>query len=259
MRMLRGKGYLVIILLIISIISGCAGLKEGVSSLISGTKDAMSGMEKMAEMGPVLEFSMVYSTSVYGGGYAFEGESYKEGQGTVWLVENKDQDRVYSYELERALLKNLPDGLQWWQLRYKDEQGSKLYEYLIDADYNIHKIRFIHPESGEIVEYIPEEQAEGNAQADQTSEVESISEEDYAGLNRGKQTVTVKAGTFVTDHLVTEAVEGAEEQYVFEWWLTRKVPGGSVKYQGTNQQDNSQMRGELVKIKSGYVTELNSF
>ena len=259
MKKLHINGYLVIILLIISIISGCAGIKEGVSSLITGTKEGISGMEKMAEMGPVLEFSMVYSTSVYGGGYAFEGESYKEGQGTVWLVETKDQDRVYSYDLERALLKNLPDGLQWWQLRYKDEQGSKLYEYLIDADYNIHKIRFIHPESGEIVEYIPEEQAEGDAQADQTSEVESISKEDYAGLNRGKKTVTVKAGTFVTDHLVTEIVEGAEQQYIFEWWLTRKVPGGSVKYLGTNQQDKSFIGGELVEIKSGYVTELDSF
>ncbi len=81
---------------------------------------------------------------------------------------------------------------------------------------------FIHPESSEIVEYIPEEQAEGDAHAGRMSEVESISEEDYAGLNRGKETVT-------------------------------------VKYLGTNQRDNSQIRGELVEIKSDNTTELNSF
>lgn len=225
MRKFHSKGYLFIVLLIISIISGCTGLKEGVSSIITSTKEAVTGMEKAVEMGPLLEFTMLYATSVYGGGYSFEGESYKEGQGTVWLVEVEDQDKDNSYELERALLKNMPAGLQWWQLRYSDEQGSKLYEYLIDADYNINKIRFIHPESGEIVEYIPEEQAGEDAKADRTSEVESISEEDYAGLNKGKETVTVKAGTFSADHLVAEDVEGAEEQYIFEWWLTRKVPG----------------------------------
>ena len=80
-----------------------------------------------------------------------------------------------------------------------------------------------------------------------------------AELRRARIALTVKVGTFITDHLLTEAVEGAEEQYIFERRLTRKAPGGSVKYLGTNQQNNSQIGGELVEIKSGYITELNSF
>jgi len=126
-----------------------------------------------------------------------------------------------------------------------------VYEFLIDGDYNILKLRFLDADSGEVREYIatPEE-----LESYSTADMREISESDYKEWDKGNVSLKTDAGKFETNHLLLE--ESAAD-YSYEWWISDTVPGRMVKFMWKSAEDS--MTGELTKISKGNKTELNSY
>jgi hypothetical protein len=194
------------------------------------------------------QFYSLYWYSFYIGGFYFDDSSYREGQGTRWkITTNDDPDALI---IDKSLLKDNTDGSRWWKIIYNSGKDQFLYEFLVDKDYNLLKLRFID-DDGAVQEYSPEPE---DLEAYTTTEMREISEADYSRWNTGQVTVRTQAGSFKTDHLVyTEA----EAQHSFEWWISEDVPGGLVKYLWKSPEDT--MTGLLTDITSGNRSELDSF
>ena len=83
---------------------------------------------------------------------------------------------------------------------------------------------------------------------------QALAESDYSAWAVGKERIRVKAGTFQTDHLV---MANKDENYSYEWWVSRDVPGRLVQFLHKDSEDEH--TGELLEITKGNTTELNSF
>jgi hypothetical protein len=128
---------------------------------------------------------------------------------------------------------------------------------LLEDDYDILKIRYRNIETGVIEEIIPEQSEE---EADTEDEVETMDPAYYAQYSVGEEKVKTKAGSFKTDHIVFEDKDAEAEYHIkYEYWLSDRVPGGSVKYIYANITENETISGEVVDIRGGYKTQLESY
>ena len=195
------------------------------------------------------QFYSIYWYSFYAGGFYFDDSNYKEGQGTEWkLSSSGDNDELI---ISKDLLKVNEDASRWWKIKYTSGSDAIVYEFLIDEDYNILKLRFHDSDSGEVREYIPTpEELESYSMAD----MREISESDYKEWNKGKVSLKTDAGKFETTHLLFEESAAG---YSYEWWISDTVPGRMVKFQWKSSEDS--MTGELIKITSNNKSELGAF
>ena len=265
---MKGNMVLVIILsaLVILLASGCFSFKKAVSGVVGGAaedteqkgeeeqdkavRDAfgISGMNTQA-MG--MQFFGLYATTVGLGGHSFP-DNFEEGQGTLYKVTSSDSDETIY--IERALLKKLPEGRAWWRLKYMAEDLDILYEYQTDAESQFRKIRFRDADTGEIHEYIPQDQRA--SEEDDYTASGDYEEGDWSDYTIGSEQVTVGAGTFQTKHIKPDR---KKDEFIWEWWMSKKVPGMNVKYRGEDTTEGYIIRGELMEINTGYRTELKSY
>ena len=130
------------------------------------------------------------------------------------------------------------------------------------SDGTIDKVRYRDPGTGKVREFIPEKSKEKQQpQPAQPAERGASSSNgsgngDKVTVTKDKQTVTVKAGTFRTEH--TTYVDSTAS-YREEIWTSEKVPGALVKYINTDTQSGDTSQGQLAKIESGIGTVLASF
>jgi len=227
--------------------------------------------------------ALVYSQAFFAGGYAQGYSDFSEGEGVVWKVTAIDADNPEeeeSIEIERALLKRTAEGNTWWLLRYSDEEGSELVsESLLDDNYEILIFRYRDPETQKIREWKPDssEEADESKKSDNTEDTEQASEVgvyeaafyrgDFQDYIVGTEKIKVPAGTYTVDHVrivdaySTEDADGESETYEvrYEWWIDSDVPGDLVKYEWTNETEDSGIKGELLDHKRGYSTQLSSY
>lgn len=227
--------------------------------------------------------ALVYSQAFFAGGYAQGYSDFSEGEGVVWKVTTIDGDNPEeeeSIEIERALLKRTAEGHTWWLLRYSGEEGSELLsESLLDDEYGMLIFRYRDPETQKIREWRPDTseeadeatQSENEEDTEQDSTVDAYEAAFYRGDYQdyiiGTEKIKVPAGTYTADHIrfvdaySTEDSEGESETYEvrYEWWIDSDVPGDLVKYEWTNETENSGIRGELLDHKQGYKTQLSSY
>jgi len=195
------------------------------------------------------QFYSIYWYSFYAGGFYFDDSNYKEGQGTEWkLSSSDDNDELI---ISKALLIVNDDASRWWKIKYAGGSDEIVYEFLIDGDYNILKLRFVDADSGEVREYnaTPEE-----LESYSTADMREISGSDYKDWDKGSVSLKTAAGKFETSHLLFE--ESAAD-YTYEWWISDSVPGRMVKFIWKSSKES--MMGELTKISKGNKSELNSF
>ena len=196
------------------------------------------------------QFYSLYWLSFYAGGFFFDDSNYPVGTGTRWLISAKDSSgETDSFMVERALLKSNPDGTKWWKAVFVFDDETLAYEFLLAPDYSLLKLRFRAKETGEIMEYDAASQPGWQAVPTQ-----ALAESDYSAWAVGKERIRVKAGTFQTDHLV---MVNKDENYSYEWWVSRDVPGRLVQFLHKDSEDEH--TGELLEITKGNTTELNSF
>jgi len=196
------------------------------------------------------QFYAIYWYSFYTGGFYFDDSNYKEGQGTNWkITSSKHKDKLL---IERDLLKVNPDGSRWWKIKFASDSDEFVYEFLIDSEYKLLKLRFRDADSGKVSEYIttPEDIKKYS-----TSEMKKIT--DFKKYSNGGVSIITDAGTFDAMELeyFDDADGGTNNNY--KWWVVPHIPGQLVKF--TWRSEKETMTGELVKITTGNKSELDSF
>ncbi len=240
-------------------LSGCATLSNALNQMNNELSTGLSN----AMTSPKLNFYVLYAITGVFAAYSPQGATYKQGQGTVWKITDTNGGTTNTSTIERALLKKDSDGTEWWRLSVTSSDGNFLYEYLVEPDQTIDKVRYKDPDTGKIEEFVPDkskeqqsQQQQPPAQASGTGSNGSSSNGDQVTVKKDRQTITVEAGTFNTEH-VTYVDKTAN--YRDESWTSNEVPGGLVKYVDTNTETNDVNKGELTKVESGIGTVLNSF
>lgn len=273
--------------LTVLLLSNCATLMDiylgGTAPMASVTDraehrigTALMDVTGIADMQAGMVASMLYMQVFIAGGYAGGYADYSEGEGVIWEVVSKENDEEERLEIERALLKSMDDGNQWWLLRYSSQQGDEIIaEALLDTEYKLLKFRYKDPEYNDIREWLPRYETEDtDKETESYSQVESYSdamiEEDYLPYVKKTESITVPAGTFDTkyarvevDYSETdpEAAEsaGISDKLVYEWWISEEVPGNMVRYSWSRPSDGVTLTGHLKAITKNRQSQLGSF
>ena len=245
--------------------SGCMVVDKAVSK-VSGeigarvSKRMLGGME--LEMQKVY-FQMVYAQVFYLGGFGYGYSEFKVGDDTTWRVETKDSGGTSWFEAQRNYIKKLPDGTQWWYVRLKSEDDEFGYAALVDADFGVRKVRYLDPDTKEIMEFeyeepTPEERERvAKEGAKDGPDVEAKGEgefifpegENYSRYVTAREKLTVPAGSFDTEKIVYDYRNPeTQEDYNYIWWVSRQVPGGLVRYTWENRKEQSSLQGNLIKV-----------
>ena len=262
------KKPLVIVLFLSVLLSGCVSFDDMLfdefgnggndTSSSSGNTEAASAQDTESSgsgapsSGPqwnqmmITQAQMAYGFAFSAGGMWAGQTGYKPGEFTKfrWTMEGED-----SVELERAYLKELDNGNQWWRVSWKDSEGLWVWESLIDIsssqmlrmrardiDGNEGEV----PVSGETV-YMP---------------ATELTRESVQGATVDKGKVDVPAGRFQADHVVYMA--GSDGTQI-EFWLAPQIPGGVVKYQISQKGEGVLWTSELTDFGKKAETILNSY
>lgn len=271
------KLILPVILSFCLIFSACLSLPEGGGfSLNEAMGDAVSssmGMDNLAVELQALQFYGLYLSYAFYGGYNYE-TGFDEGEGLKWSFRSESDDgSVKSSVYERVFLKDMGDGSGWWRLSAESEDETAEYEYLMDEEAEFLAIRFRDSETGEIIEYIPEtgEEESTDEQMIQEEPESEISEEEYEAYSEyeynqysmGNEKITVGAGTYTAEHMVSEMKDDSDPSNPVDlrsdWWVVESVPGEVIKYLWVDNTDDNTLESELLDILSGQKTRLESY
>jgi hypothetical protein len=266
-------------------------IDKGKQRVSGAAERAVMDTTGLAAMQDAMVASIVYSYAFFAGGYMPGYDDFAEGEGVVWTLTVTDEDGTETVDIERALLKRLPDGKEWWYLSYSTDEEEMVSEALLNEDYEIEVFRYRDPETGQVNEWIPEQEEAAEAEEAETAEGEEETEveeapEFYEGNWQdnivGTESVKVPAGTFTADHVVVNmeyeaetaagegesgegdaessgAVETETHELRYEWWISEEAPGNLVKYRWTDSAEEGEFLGELASHGTGYTTQLESF
>jgi hypothetical protein len=209
------------------------------------TKDITIDLDQYYYQIYLAQFYSIYWYTFYSGGFYSDDTNYEEGQGTEWKMTSTEDDDVLI--MEKSLLKLNSDGSRWWKVKYSDGSDKFMYEFLLDKDYNLLKLKFVDADSGEVREYKAKEE---DIASYNTSEMRNLSSSDYKEWNKGSVKIKTEAGSFTADHILYSDVD---TNYSHEWWLTEDVPGQMVKFLWNNNEDIITV--ELTGISTGNKSE----
>jgi hypothetical protein len=265
---------ILLIVLTIASIFGCSTIESAIGGINSAVSDMGRESSEGMRLGPEFEFSIFYATHMLLVGYGFGDDNFREGKGVTWSVANEKSGEELI--VKRALLKDMSDGTTWWYLSSIVDGEDQFYEMLIDKEMNILKVRYRDQDNGVIKEILLEQSGDSDSDAEGDSEM--MDPHDYGKYSTGQETIKTKAGSFKTEHLIYDDNEYDHDkeydddeydddkkeydddlEYKYEYWLTDKVPGGVVKYIYENISENETMSGEVIDIRSGYKTQLESY
>lgn len=244
-----------LIVVIISSLFGCATFETAINELNSALIEMESSGSEGIYFNPMMEFTIFYAAHMLLAGYGFEDNNFREGEGVTWKVANVNNGEEVI--IKRALLQDVDNNSSWWLLSSDADGKDNYYEMLIDDDMNILKVRYRDTETNEIEEIILEQADDSSSETEE--DYEKMDSDYYGEYSVGKETVKTKAGSFKTEHIVIEDDETDENDFKYEYWLTDKVPGTCVKYIYNDISENTIMTGEVIDIRGGYRTQLESY
>lgn len=218
----------------------------------SSSSGSSSGSSAGAAYAYQMQFYAVYALAVPFGGFKTGDGGYKPGDGTVWEFTGKGQGRGAT-QVEHAYLKLNSDGTQWWRVELTSKKDKLLYEFLVAADETITKVRYKDPDSGKIIEFLPNQAQERQPAA---GPYQPPMAAEQGNITKDQQRVTVKAGTFTAEH---STYTDNQSNYRSELWTSSEVPGQLVKYLTKNLKSGDTAEGSLVKIEHGVSTVLQSY
>jgi len=196
----------------------------------------------------MMQANVVFSYAFSNGGYWFGTDSYKEGEWTKYQVATDDGGK---FVLEKAFLKKLPNGNEWWRVSWKDKGEEWIYEALIS------------PDDGKLLR-LRGRDADGNegeipvtedSQVSVYGNAQKLTKESIEGATIGKEKLKTHAGTFNCDHVEYMAMGEGK----LEFWLNDEIPGGIVKYIIKDSKGKANLTSELFDYGKGAKTILKSF
>ncbi len=191
--------------------------------------------------------NVMFAIGFNSGGYWVPGADLQQGQSVTFEFTSDNQTR----RLERAFLKQLPDGKQWYRVKWysvNQQPDTVTFEAMFSADRS-QVLRMRGKAPGQQAGEIPVEQNTGFSWREPTY----LTQESLDGATVGTETVTTPAGTFSAKHIRYNMMGGG----TYEWWMASGVPGGVVKYivgYGSNTYTQT-----LVAQGSNATTELGSY
>lgn len=190
-------------------------------------------------------FAALYWSSIALAGYMPSDETFDEGDGIrFWHRYRSEDDDVDEMEFTRALLHINDDGSRWWRFEFFVDDEEMAFEALVNTDDGIEQLRYIDPESDDVVTHTP-----SNPYLWRTYEEDDFwTSEELADMRTGTERVRVPAGSFQTERLET-----SDEGYTYRWWVTDEVPGRVVKFEGISE-DKENVSGELVDVLTNVRT-----
>ena len=240
--MKRSKSAMVLFLVIIFIsliIAGCSSftgaILGGVESGVSRAAEERVEQALYSRLAPkeqtpppktsnwnqfmVTQAQIVFSYSFSAGGLWVGSVGYEPGEWTKFELKPEGDSPVI---MEKAFLKRLDNGNEWWRVSWSDKDVAWVYEALISPkEEKLLRLRAKDADGNEgEIPVTADTPTIYNAPAE-------LTEESIEGATVSKETITTPAGTFSTNHVVYLAATGEGE---IEWWATNEVPGGIVKY-----------------------------
>ncbi len=218
-----------------------------VNANVPGSVPASGMPAGMSNQMAVQMFPYVFSYAFTLNGYWVWTNEFKPGQWTKFKISFSEGDNSGA-EVERAFLKKLADGKEWWRVSYVSGTDTVIYEALISPDRS-ELLRLRVKTTGSEPGEIPVARGTGYVQP-----VE-LTRESIEGATVGTETVKVPAGTFTAKHVhFTPPGSGS-----IDWWYVNSVPGGIVKYQFSDESGKVTMVAELEAYGADATTVLNSF
>ena len=238
-----------------------SGVQQSASNRISAEVASAAGLTGMTNK---MMFNVVYSQVFYIGGFGADTYELEETQGAVWqIITTDEKNNSAKAETERALLKKLPDGDQWWYLAWREAGETYEYEALMSKDMKAKKIRYYNADVKRVEEAVFKETAgaSGGEETDPPQEPVSgsLEKDDLSVYMKGRETVRTNAGTFNADRLEWSGTDDDNVTTTYTWWVDPGVPGGLVKYQWIKSGSRESISGELYSLKKGYSTKFGSY
>ncbi len=191
--------------------------------------------------------NVMFAIGFNSGGYWVPGADLQQGQSVTFEFTSDNHTR----RLERAYLKALPDGKQWYRVKWysvNEQPDTVTFEAMFSADRS-QVLRMRGKAPGQQAGEIPVEQNTGFSWREPTY----LTQESLDGATVGTETVTTAAGNFTAKHIRYNMMGGG----TYEWWMAPNVPGGVVKYiVGYGSENYTQT---LVAIANNATTELGSY
>ncbi len=252
----------------ILIVSGCASLTDVVmGGAAAGVERAVSERAEQAvykRLAPKEQLpppaspgwgqfmanqaQIVFAYSFSAGGFWLGQVGYKPGEYTKFEWHPEGDSPV---TIERAFLKKLDDGKEWWRVSWAEEEDTWIYEAL-----------FSPGEDGKLLR-LRARDADGNEGEVPVTEGHAIyvppaelTEESIEGATVEHEKIKTPAGTFEADHVVYLSVTGEGD---VEWWITDEVPGGVVKYLISSKEEGVIWSSILKEMGKNATTILGSF
>lgn len=193
-------------------------------------------------------YRVVFSYSFGIGGYWIWASDFTSGDWTKWEITTGEGDKITT---EMAYLKLTPDGNQWWRTSYypqeKDEEPL-IYEGMFSSDMG--QLKRLRAKIGD-----KEPQEIPVTEGTYVAKPVRPTKESIEGAKVGIETVTVPGGTYSTEHIRYGAISGG----TIEWWTTKQVTGGIVKYVIRDEDKELVLQSQLLSFGSGANSILGSF
>ena len=192
-----------------------------------------------------LQAQIIFNYTFSAGGLWISTTGYQPGEFTKFEFKGADDAPV---TLERAFLRNLDDGREWWRVSWSDTEGTWVYEALLTSGAN----------AGQIVRLRGKDYDGNEGEIPVTGDQmvytapTQVSPESIQGATKGRETISTPAGS----HVVSMAASGEGNM---DWWITGQVPGGVAKYSLNDKSEGTVWTSTLTQKGTNAATILSSF
>lgn len=180
-------------------------------------------------------------------GYALEAVPYEESELTRWKISTGEEPLI----MQKAFLKIMDNGQEWWQITLGDEDGEQP-EYIAEVLFSNNR--------NSVLRY--REQMEGGEVQEKPvsegwySQPAKLTEESMQGAQtKSGVSISTPAGDFTGDLIDFGIVEGTSLQL---WKVDTDVPGGVVRYRTTSEGERL-YQSEIISHGDNAQTLLNSY
>lgn len=191
-----------------------------------------------------MQARMAFNYTFSGGGLWVGQIGYKPGEYTKFRWEAKGEN---SMTMERAFLKKLDDGKEWWRVSWNVEKDTWVWEALLD------------PKTGQALRMRARDPEGQTGEVPVTGDMlynpqAQVTKESLQAATVGTEKVQVPAGTYTAQHVVYSSGGGK-----VDFWTVDTVPGGVVKYLYNDPKESKTWTSSLIELGKNATTILGSY